>query len=195
MKTSLMNRGLLAASLAMTLGAAACTNAGDANTETTPPTADPVAVASESNAASIARISNARYDQAVRDLLGVPALSSSLPTDTTNDFASADTFEKYFDAADALGEQVFSNPLLKSRILTCDPGADAACTRSLVTTIASKAWNGPVASTDVDRLTKLANDAVAVGETPADSIKQVVKTVLASPQFLYQVTPTPSQQL
>ena len=142
----------------------------------------------------MARITNQRYDEAVRDLLGVPTLSTPLPADQTNVFAP-DTFEKYFNAADALGEQVFANPLLKSRLLTCEPSADAACTRSLVTSIAGRAWNGPVAPTEVDRLTKLANDAVAMGETPVDSIKQVVKTVLASPQFLYQVAPTPAQQL
>ena len=53
--------------------------------------------------------------------------------------------------------------------------------------------HGPMAPSDVDRLTKLAMDAVALGETPTDSINQVIKTVLSSPQFLYQVAP--AQQL
>jgi hypothetical protein len=191
-------RGLLAGGLALALGAAACTTQGDANTETTPSTqTSQVATAPtspssiEGSGAALARISNQRYDQAVQDILGVPALSSTLPTETS-DVLTDDSFEKYFNAADALGEQVWANPLLKSRVLTCEPSADAACTRSLVTTIASRAWNGPVAQADVDRLTKLAADAVAMGETPADSIKQVVKTVLASPQLLYQVAPAQS---
>ena len=187
-------RGLLAGTLALALGGVACTSQGDSNTETTPATTAPVAVASaeSGNGAVMARITNSRYDQAVRDLLGVPTLSTTLPADGTDVFA-ADTFEKYFDAANALGEQVFADPLLKSRLLTCEPGADASCTRELVTSIAGRAWNGPVAQTEVERLTKLASDAVAMGETPADSIKQVVKTVLASPQFLYQVAPAPTQ--
>jgi hypothetical protein len=193
--TSPAIRGLLAGSLALALGASACTTQGDANTETTPTETAPVATASDpGNGAVMARITNQRYDEAVRDLLGVPTLTTTLPSDATNVFAP-DTFEKYFNAADALGEQVFSNPILKSRLLTCEPTADGACTRSLVTSIAGRAWNGPVEPSEVDRLTKLANDAVAMGETPVDSIKQVVKTVLASPQFLYQVAPTPAQQL
>ncbi len=189
-------RGLLAGSLALALGASACTTQGDSNTETTPTNQTaPVATASDPGSGAVmARITNQRYDEAVRDLLGVPTLSTPLPADQINVFAP-DTFEKYFNAADALGEQVFANPILKSRLLTCEPTADAACTRSLVTSIAGRAWNGPVAPTEVDRLTKLANDAVAMGETPVDSIKQVVKTVLASPQFLYQVAPTPAQEL
>jgi hypothetical protein len=189
-------RGLLAGGLALALGASACSNQGDTSPEPTPAAQTaPVATASDPGSGAVmARITNQRYDEAVRDLLGVPTLSTTLPTDTADVFA-ADTFEKYFNAADALGEQVFANPLLKSRLLICEPAADATCTRTLVTSIAGRAWNGPVAPSDVDRLTKLANDAVAMGETPVDSIKQVVKTVLASPQFLYQVAPTPAQQL
>jgi hypothetical protein len=188
-------RGLLAGSLALALGASACTTQGDASTQPTPTdqTAS-VATSDPGNGAVMARITNQRYDEAVRDLLGVPTLSTTLPSDSISVFAP-DTFEKYFNAADALGEQVFANPLLKSRLLTCEPTADEACTRSLVTSIAGRAWNGPVAPSEVDRLTKLANDAVAMGETPVDSIKQVVKTVLGSPQFLSPVSPTPARQL
>jgi len=80
-----------------------------------------------------------------------------------------------------------------SRLLTCTPTEDTACTRQIVASFASRAWHGPMAPDDVDRLTKVATDAVALGETPTDAIKQVVKTVLASPQFLYQVAP--AQQL
>jgi hypothetical protein len=193
-------RGLLAGGLALALGVSACSTQGDGNpapaptTQTAPVAAATSATSDPGSGALLARITNQRYDEAVRDLLGVPTLATTLPADATNVFAP-DTFEKYFNAADALGEQVFSNPLLKSRLLTCEPTADASCTRSLVTSIAARAWNGPVAPSDVDRLTQLANDAVAMGETPVDSIKQVVKTVLASPQFLYQVAPAPAQQL
>jgi hypothetical protein len=194
MKSMTTIRGLLAGGLALALGATACTTQGDATTETTPSAPAAVATAPADNGAAMARISNQRYDQAVRDLLGVPALQTTLPTDSA-DVLSDDSFEKYFNAADALGEQVWANPLLRARVLTCEPSADAACTRTLVTSIASRAWNGPVAPADVDRLTKLAADAVALGETPADSIKQVVKTVLASPQFLYQVAPGATQSL
>ena len=106
--------------------------------------------------------------------------------------SAGDHFEQYFNAADALGEQVFANPLLVSRLLTCTPSADTACTRQLVASFGSRAFRGPMSTDEVDRLTKVATDAVALGETPTDSIKQVVKTVLASPQFLYTVVPAQS---
>ena len=172
--------------LTVALAGAACTT-----DVATAPTNDPATVAPTTAAtapsATLVRLTNREYDNAIQDILGVPAIAdSTFPTDQVD-------FEKYFEAADALGEQVWSNPYLKSRLLACTPSDDAACTRELVTSIGSRAYHGPMAPAEVDRLTKVATDAVALGETPVDSIKQVVKTVLASPQFLYQVAP--AQQL
>ncbi|HVX98015.1 MAG TPA: DUF1595 domain-containing protein [Polyangia bacterium] len=175
---------------ALALGAAACQTAGtDGTTEPSAPepAASTPATVGTGDSASIARLSNVQYDAAIRDLLGVQGLqTSNFPADT----AAGDHFEQYFDAADALGEQVFSNPLLVSQLLTCTPSEDAACTRQIVASFGSRAFRGPMSPEEVDRLTKVATDAIALGETPVNSIKQVVKTVLASPQFLYTVQPT-----
>ena len=178
--------------LTVALAGAACTT-----DVATAPTNDPATVAPTTAAtapsATLVRLTNREYDNAIQEILGVPGLAeSTFPTDQVGVLGD-DRFEMYFDAADALGEQVWSNPYLKSRLLACTPSDDAACTRELVTSIGSRAYHGPMAPAEVDRLTKVATDAVALGETPVDSIKQVVKTVLASPQFLYQVAP--AQQL
>ena len=179
----------LALAGALAFGVAACSTG---STTTTPssdpaPTAAPATVQAPAGSDVLARLSNAQYDGAVRELLGVSEVApSTFPTDP----AAGDHFEQYFNAADALGEQVFANPLLVSRLLTCTPSADTACTRQLVASFGSRAFRGPMSTDEVDRLTKVATDAVALGETPTDSIKQVVKTVLASPQFLYTVVPS-----
>ena len=181
----------LALAGALAFGVAACSTG---STTTTPssdpaPTAAPATVQAPAGSDVLARLSNAQYDGAVRELLGVSEIApSTFPTD----LAAGDHFEQYFNAADALGEQVFANPLLVSRLLTCTPSADTACTRQLVASFGSRAFRGPMSTDEVDRLTKVATDAVALGETPTDSIKQVVKTVLASPQFLYTVVPAQS---
>jgi hypothetical protein len=74
-------------------------------------------------------------------------------------------------------------------VLSCTPSEDAACTRQIISQFATRAYRGPMSAADVDRLTKVATDAIALGETPVGSIKQVVKTVLASPEFIYSVGP------
>lgn len=173
---------------ALAFGVAAC------STESTPtaptsdpaPTAAPATVTSYSGGDVLARLSNAQYDNAVKDLLGV---SDVAPATFPTDLAAGDHFEQYFDAADALGEQVFANPLLVSRLLSCTPSEDTACTRQIIADFGARAMRGPMSTDQVDRLTKVATDAVALGETPVNSIKQVVKTVLASPEFLFTVVP------
>jgi hypothetical protein len=183
-------RWLLVGGMALTMGVSACNTDAD----TTSPTADPSATTASATAqstpgATLVRLTNREYDNAVQDILGVPGLAqSTFPTDSVATLGD-DRFEQYFDAAESLGEQVWSNPYLKARLMTCTPSEDSACTRQIVTNLGSRAFHGPMAPVDVDRLTKVATDAVALGETPADSIKQVVKTMLASPQFLYTVTP------
>jgi hypothetical protein len=178
---------------ALALGVAACsTGANGPDPSTDPaPTAAPTTVASYSSGDSLVRISNPQYDTAVRDLLGLTDIApSTFPADTT----SGDHFADYFAAADSLGEQTFANPILVSRLLTCTPSdQDTTCTRQIVAQFGTAAWRTPMTTSDVDALTKVATDAVALGETPTNSIKQVVKTVLASPQFLYNVVP--AQQL
>jgi hypothetical protein len=176
---------------ALAFGVAACSTQGPTTAPTSDPapTAAPATVEAPASSDVLARLSNAQYDNAVRDLLGV---SEVAPATFPTDIAQGDHFETYFNAADALGEQVFANPLLVSRLLTCQPSEDATCTRQLVASFGSKAFRGPMSTEEVDRLTKVATDAVALGETPVNSIKQVVKTVLASPQFLYAVVPSQS---
>jgi Protein of unknown function (DUF1595)/Protein of unknown function (DUF1587) len=179
-------RWLIVAGLALTLGASACTADADGSAAPVDTTAATTAAAPAPT--GLTRLSNREYDIAVNDLLGVqgPA-ESTFPADDLTSPTTDERFEHYFNAADTLGEQVFASPLLASRVLTCSPGADAACTREIVTALGTRAWRGPLESSDIDRLTKVAVDALALGETPVDSIKQVVKTVLASPQFLYHV--------
>jgi len=179
---------------ALAFGVAACstesTSPAPTSASDNTPTAAPATVESYSNGDVLSRISNAQYDSAVKDLLGVEA---STPATFPADLAAGDHFEQYFDAADAVGEQVFANPLLVSRLLSCTPSEYTTCTRQIVADFGSRAMRGPLSTDQVDRLTKVATDAIALGETPVNSIKQVVKTVLASPQFLYTVVPTQTQ--
>jgi len=181
---------MLLGGLALTLGISACNEAG--TTGEPEPTANTAAPATETTPAAstgdtLVRLSNAQYDNAVKELLGVSGQAeSTFPADSV---MGDSHFAQYFDAADAVGEQVFANPALASKVLTCTPSEDTACTRQIVAQFASRAYRGPMAATDVDRLTKVATDAIALGETPVGSIKQVVKTVLASPEFIYSVGP------
>src|SRR5205823_5191529 len=97
-------------------------------------------------------------------------------------------YEQYFNTADSIGEMVFASAPLKQKILTCAPTAPTdACTRTIVNAFGARAWRRPLLTAESDRLVALAGEAVTLGETPENAIKHVVKTILASPQFLYRI--------
>jgi hypothetical protein len=148
---------------------------------------------------SIHRLNNLEYDNTIRDLLGTPGMAQmTFQPDEQGEFDNtADAFtmndaryEQYFNAADALGETVFANAALKAKIVTCTPSATPKtdmCANTIITNFGKRAWRRPMDAAEVTRLQTLAADAVALGETGEGGIKQVVKTMLASPQFLYRI--------
>ena len=149
---------------------------------------------------AVHRLNSAEYDNTVFDLLGVrgSAATTFIPDekalgfDTIADaFTMGDArFEQYFNAADILVEQALADPGLRARILTCAPAAPgdaAACTRAIVQSFGLRAWRRPLNAAEVDSLIQLGSDALALGEDFAGSVKQVVKTLLMSAQFLYRV--------
>jgi hypothetical protein len=161
----------------------------------------------------IHRLNNAEYDNTVHDLLGVTgvtgvtgviglAATSFIPDEKALGFDTiADAFtmsdaryEQYFDSADALVEQAFADAALRGRIVTCAPASpgDPACTRQIIQTFGRLAWRRPLAAAEIDSLAKLADDALTLGEDWNGAIKQVVKTMLVSPPFLYRVETDPT---
>ena len=155
---------------------------------------------------SIHRLNNLEYDNTMRDLLGVDGMAQkTFQPDEQGEFDNdADAFtmndaryEQYFNSADTIGEAVFADTAATGLRQTyvyglvtpaCTPSAtDTACSSKIISAFAQKAWRRPLTTTEVTGLVKLATDAITLGETADDSIKQVVKTLLASPQFLYRI--------
>jgi hypothetical protein len=157
----------------------------------------------DSGRIAIHRLNNLEYDNTIRDLVGVTgniAQTTFQPDQKGVDFDNtADAFtindaayEQYFNTADSIGEMVFASAALKAKILTCAPAmptATDACTRTIVNAFGARAWRRPLLTAESDRLVALAGEATAtaIGETPENAIKHVVKTLLASPQFLYRI--------
>jgi hypothetical protein len=167
----------------------------------------------DSGRIAIHRLNNLEYDNTVQDLLGVMGMArATFQPDEEGEFDNdADAFtmndaryEQYFNSADAIGEQVFMDTTATGLRQTyvyglvtpaCTPSAtDSTCSSKIISAFAQKAWRHPVAPADLTALVKLNTDAIALGETADGGLKQVVKTLLASPQFLYRIevdqTPT-----
>ena len=159
---------------------------------------------------SVHRLNNFEYDNTVHDLLGVQGMAeATFQADEQGEFDNdADAFtindaryEQYFNAADAIGETVFADTAATGLRQTyvyglvspaCTPSTDdTACSSRIISAFAQKAWRRPISDSELQDLVKLATDAIALGETADGSIKQVVKTLLASPPFLYRIERDP----
>ena len=157
---------------------------------------------------NVHRLNNLEYDNTMRDLLGYmgSVAQTTFQSDETGEFdndAEALTindvrFEQYFDAADAIVEEVFSSTTYaasRAKIMSCTPSTtDTTCTRSIIQAFGPRAWRRPLDASEVDGLVKVATDAVAVDPDAVGSIKQVIKTMLASPPFIFhvEIDPNPS---
>src|SRR5690349_8597347 len=85
-------------SLTVAAGGFACTT--DATQTGEPATVAPT-TAESTPSATLVRLSNREYDNAVQDLLGVPGVAeTTFPTDSVATLGD-DHFQQYFDAADA----------------------------------------------------------------------------------------------
>jgi hypothetical protein len=73
--------------------------------------------------------------------------------------------------------------------VTCMPSgaSDTACTRKIISEFGLRAWRRPLETAEVERLTKLASDAIASGVDFTGGIKQVVRAMLSSAPFLYRI--------
>jgi hypothetical protein len=160
----------------------------------------------DSGRVSVNRLNNLEYDNTVMALLGVNGMAqATFQPDEEGEFDNdADAFtlndaryEQYFNNADMIGETVFADTAptgLRNTYVynlvnpACTPSAtDTGCSSKIIAAFGVKAWRRPLTTAEVMGLQTLATNAITLGETADGSIKQVVKTLLASPQFLYRI--------
>ncbi|HET9931803.1 MAG TPA: DUF1592 domain-containing protein, partial [Polyangiaceae bacterium] len=152
------------------------------------------------NRVALHRLNNAEYDNTVADLLGVSSKPGAGFIDDEKlagfdniaaALAMSDArYEQYFNAADSLVEQAFADDALRRRVLTCTP-ADAAqetdCARTILKAFAKRAYRRPIRDAELDRMLGLVSAARALGEDFTGAVKNAVKALLSSADFLYRV--------
>jgi hypothetical protein len=83
-------------------------------------------------------------------------------------------------------------PSIESRkkIFTCTTH-DAACTRKIIADFARRAYRGPVAPQEINRLLTLVADSRKRGDSFDQSIGTALEAVLVSPEFLFRIEHDP----
>lgn len=166
------------------------------------------------------RLTRTEYYNAIRDLVGIPVDAEfDIPSDgsggegfdTAGDslFTSAIHVQRYLSNASWLideavpetvptGDDVRSRHVreTRDRLLGQLPGGDLTETdaaKSIIARFARRAWRRPVADQEVDRLLTLFESAKVRGMSFITAVREPLKAILVSANFLFVVEPETSE--
>jgi hypothetical protein len=104
-------------------------------------------------------------------------------------------YQRYFDAAGTIADDVFAAPALKSRIVSCS-SSDASCVNAIVSATGKRLFRRPLSADEIKTYAKVYSDARGLGEDHEGSVKQVLRALLSSGEFLFriEIDPRPDQK-
>ncbi|HEY3496356.1 MAG TPA: DUF1592 domain-containing protein [Polyangiaceae bacterium] len=140
----------------------------------------------------IPRLTNAEYDNTVRDLLGLTTLSAmgdSVPSNllaTDQGGGLTDVgWAAYKVVGEAIAAQVMADPVMKGKFISCDP-AVGTCLHDTVVSFGRKAFRRPLSADEIAAFV----DVIAAGPeitptgAPAEVAQALLFMFLVSPQFI-----------
>jgi hypothetical protein len=145
---------------------------------------------------AIHRLSNAEYDTTLRDLTGTELhFGESFANEEVEGFDNIATalsmsprqVEDYFAAALKVATDVFANPALRARIVTCTPDTGTACAETVIRDFGRRAFRRPLSVDESADLLSKYQEALSLGVDAIAALQHVVHIILASPQFLYRI--------
>lgn len=141
----------------------------------------------------ISRITNAQYDNTVRDLLGLTALTASsnvapstlLATDQAGGLTDLG-WSAYKSVADMIATQVMEDPTLKANFLKCTPTGADTCLHDTIVEFGRRAFRRPLTTEEVARFDAVVADGAAITPTgaPEEIARALLYMFLVSPSFI-----------
>jgi hypothetical protein len=150
----------------------------------------------------IHRLNTAEYNNTVGDVLGTTlrpgsdlwAAEETAGYDNIAAVQGVDQkqYKLYYDAAGVVAKDVFSNPTLKARIVTCSTD-DAACVKGVIAATGLRLFRRPLSDDELGTYQKVYSSLRAGSLSADDSLQQVLVALLASAEFLFRMEfdPTP----
>jgi len=175
-------------SLALLGGALACTYPSSGTGS--------VSSAGDPGTKGLHRLNSTEYNATVADVLGTklrPASSLWLggELDGFDNMASVlnvdeAQYRRYFDASELIADDVFASADLKDRVVICAT-EDDACVQSILANAGLHLFRRPLGQDEVATYYKVYATARQLGENHEDSVKQVLRALLASAEFIYRI--------
>jgi hypothetical protein len=152
---------------------------------------------------AIHRLNKNEYNATVADVLGTmlqPA-NGSWRDGEINGFdniadvqlVDVDQYQRYFDAAGALADDVFALAPFKAKFVTCAT-PDDACVGGIIGKLGLHLFRRPLEASEVVNYKAVYAAAVGLAETHENGLKHVLRSLLSSAEFLYRIEldPDPS---
>jgi hypothetical protein len=143
------------------------------------------------------RLNSAEYNNTVADVLG----STLAPADSLwsneedhgfDNIAKAlrvddKQFQRYFDAAGLIADDLFANAALKANVVTCATADDAACVQGVIGATGLRLFRRPLTADEVGTYEKVYQAARTLGEDHDNSLKAVLRSLLSSAEFIFRL--------
>lgn len=99
-------------------------------------------------------------------------------------------YQRYFDAAATIADDIFASAALKAKIVTCTT-SDASCVNAIVSGLGKRLFRRPLSVDEVKTYGKVYSDASGLGENHDGSVKQMLRALLSSGEFLFRIETDP----
>ena len=148
------------------------------------------------------RLTSRELEASVSDALGTTAPAGRGLSDFDiatggfdNDVAANDVSEalylRYLEAAEAVADELFANPDLRSNVVDCEQPDDAACVRRFVTQVGLRLFRRPLSEAEVAGYQKAYARARTRNETHDGALEEALVAELVSAQFLFRMELVP----
>jgi len=142
----------------------------------------------------IHRLSSVEYNATVADVLGTklqPASGNLYEIGGFDNLAEAqqvdsNEYQRFYDAAGALADDAFARADFKSQWVTCGTN-DISCVSGIVQKLGLHLLRRPLTDGEVKNYQGVYQAAQGQGESHEGALKQVLRALLASSEFLYRM--------
>ena len=133
------------------------------------------------------RLTNAQYDNTIRDLVGLDLAPSSLLPPDASGSVDQRRWDGYRSAAETVAAEVMASPEAKASVIPCTPEGDgAACASQLVAEFGARAFRRPLTADETARYESLYTRRAELTETGTfdEAAHLIIEAFLSSPSFV-----------
>jgi len=134
------------------------------------------------------RLTQAQYDNTIRDLVGLTTQPSTLLAPDTVGSVDQRAWDGYKAAADRVSQEIMADAAARARAIPCTPTTDTelACVQQTIATFGPKVFRRPLTAEETAKFEALYTGRVEITPTGTwdEAMQLILRSFLLSPSFL-----------